>query len=85
MRVSGGFTWAQRLMTLTGERPTSSDSTLVAGAVTPSDKEMKRVVYAAVRCAPARTQRLGDSSFSGVAATVAKGRTNGRTNDVGGP
>jgi len=85
MRVLGGFTGAQRLMTLTGESPTSSDSTLAAGAVTPTDKETKRVAHAAVRCAPARTQRLGDGSSSGVAATVAKGRTNGRMNNVGGP
>ena len=63
MRVLGGFTWAQRLITLTGENPTSSVSTPAAGAVTPTDKETKRLVDAADRCAPARTRRLGDGNI----------------------
>ena len=81
MRVSGGFTWVQRLMTLTGESPTSSDSTHAAEAVRPTDKETKRKAHAAVRRAPARMRRLGDDSSSGVAATAATGRTNGRTTE----
>lgn len=85
-QVFGGFTQVQRLMTLTGESPTSSALTLVARTVTPVDKALpKRLVDAAVRCAPARTQRLGDGSSSGVAATVAKGRPNGRMTESRGP
>ena len=85
-QVFGGFTQVQRLMTLTGESPTSSALTLAARGVTPVDKAPpKRLVNAAVRCAPARTQRLGDGSSSGVAATVAKGRPNGRMTESHGP
>ena len=90
-QVFGGFTQVQRLMTLTGacvgfSWPTSSALTLVARTVTPVDKALpKRLVDAAVRCAPARTQRLGDGSSSGVAATVAKGRPNGRMTESRGP
>jgi hypothetical protein len=49
-QVFGGVTRTQWLITLTGESPTSSDSTPVAGPVTPVDKaQLKRQVQAAGR------------------------------------
>src|SRR5712691_2875173 len=85
-QVPGGVTRTQWLTTLTGESPTSSDSTLAAGAVTRVDKalsETARPRGGAWR-SPGRP-RLGDGSSSGVAATVAKGRPNGRRLGSRGP
>jgi len=49
-QVFGGVSCTQWLITLTGESPTSSDSTPVAEPVKPVDKaEPKRQVYAAER------------------------------------
>jgi hypothetical protein len=49
-QVHGDVTRTQWLTTLTGESPTSSDPTPVAGRVTPVDKaEPKRQVHAAER------------------------------------
>lgn len=54
-QVLGGITRAQWLTTLTGESPTSSRSTHVAGRVTRVDKaQPKRQVYAAARGSPSR-------------------------------
>jgi hypothetical protein len=58
-QVLGGIARAQWLTTLTGESPTSSRTTLVAGRVTRVDKaQPKRLVDAAVRRSPTRTPRL---------------------------
>lgn len=58
-KVLGGIAPTQWLTTLTGESPTSSRSTPVAGWVTRVDKaQPKRPVYAAVRSGPSRTTSL---------------------------
>lgn len=82
----GGVTRTQWLTTLTGESPTSSVSTLVAGAVTRVDKAWpKRLVDAAEHGGPPGRRCLEDGSSSGIAATVAKGRPNGRRLGSRGP
>jgi hypothetical protein len=58
-QVFGDVTRTQWLTTLTGESPTSSDSTPAAEPVMPSDKaKPKREVYAAERRGPTRTAAL---------------------------
>ena len=85
-QVLGGVTRAQWLTTLTGESPTSSISTLAAGMVTRVDKACpKRLAHAAEHGDPPGSTCLGDGSSSGVAATVAKGRPNGRRFGLRGP
>jgi hypothetical protein len=78
-QVLGGIARAQWLTTLTGESPTSSRTTLVAGRVTRADKaQPKRRVDAAVQRGPTRTLGFGDGSSLGVAATAVIERPNGR-------
>jgi len=58
-KVPGGIASTQWRTTLTGESPTSSRTTPLAGWVTRVDKaQPKRPVYAAVRAGPSRTSSL---------------------------